>query len=1162
MPDIQKIQKYLTAFDFQKLFVEELGWDYAREQSLPITIGSDTYVLVPLVKKAEVRVYACPPDAQGLLLPDKVIRKIEKELTKYAYEHVLVAVDRIRENQVWLWVKRTREKTATPRYLRWYQGHSGEAVAKSLADMNIDLVEELEADTLTVVEKARSAFDQEKVTKKFYDRFKLEHDRFLAFIEGIPSQDDCEWYASVMLSRLMLVYFIQEKGILGHHNTGQLDGDRHYLQTRLQMMQKRASDDVTFHSFYRSFLLCLFHEGFCQRNHAPEMIQLLGNVPYINGGVFSAHALEQKYDAITIPDEAFSKLFAFFDSYRWTLDERPLRDDREINPDVLGYIFEKYINQKQMGAYYTKEDITGYISKNTILPALLEAAKKRCEIAFLENGPVWSLLRENPDRYIYRAVKYGCEKPLPPEIAIGIHDPSQRSGWNKPAENGYALPTEIWRETVARRLRYEEIKAKLAAGEITSINDLITYNLDILQFTQDAITYSEGPDELEAFYTALVNITILDPTCGSGAFLFTALNILESLYKLCLDGMQAMVNERDHLTATLPSQSARKYPRIEQFRGILQEMARHPNPEYFIYKSIIIKNLYGVDIMEEAVEICKLRLFLKLFAQVHKLDDLEPLPDIDFNIRAGNTLVGLATYEETVRSLSGQTVGKGSQSGETAFQSQMFNDDILERIQQKAKDVERGFVHFRKIQTEYDIQLEPRDLTSMKKQLQAQLAELGGELDRYLAKEYGIEQDLLPDKEEYREQTKNWQKEGYSTQLEMWQKDPSLFKAALAQWKKSHQPFHWYVEFYGIMANGGFDVVIGNPPWKEYAAVKKHYLIKGYETEKTGNLHCFCTERALALRTSSGWCGFIVQLPLVSSSRMTPIRTLLKEKSEGLFFITFDDRPGKLFEGLQHCRSTIFISNAHLEKGTVHIRTTQYQRWPTETRTNVFASLSYTQLKTGAKNAFHADLIPKYAGKLAESIFSKLEQHKKNTLSQVLLREKTEYFLFYQEATQYWTKVVVGLPYYAKDGKIGAPAHGRFLFFADMPTMQAICTILNSSLFYMYFIALGDCFHLSDTLVLGFPITVSMLQDKELAHLSEKLMADIHANAERKSISTSDGNEISYENFSVARSKPLIDKIDRILARHYGFTDEELDFIINYDIKYRMGRDDGDENEE
>ena len=51
------------------------------------------------------------------------------------------------------------------------------------------------------------------------------------------------------------------------------------------------------------------------------------------------------------------------------------------------------------------------------------------------------------------------------------------------------------------------------------------------------------------------------------------------------------------------------------------------------------------------------------------------------------------------------------------------------------------------------------------------------------------------------------------------------------------------------------------------------------------------------------------------------------------------------------------------------------------------------------------------------------------------------------------------------------------------------------------------------------------------------------------------GDSITYEEFFAGGSKPIIDEIDRVLAEHYGFTDEELDFIINYDIKYRMGRD-------
>ncbi len=69
---------------------------------------------------------------------------------------------------------------------------------------------------------------------------------------------------------------------------------------------------------------------------------------------------------------------------------------------MLGYIFEKYINQKQMGAYYTKEDITEYISKNTIIPFLFDAAEKKCAVAFQPGSALWRLLRDDPDRYIYR----------------------------------------------------------------------------------------------------------------------------------------------------------------------------------------------------------------------------------------------------------------------------------------------------------------------------------------------------------------------------------------------------------------------------------------------------------------------------------------------------------------------------------------------------------------------------------------------------------------------------------------------------------------------------------------------------------------------------------------------------------------------------------------
>ena len=73
------------------------------------------------------------------------------------------------------------------------------------------------------------------------------------------------------------------------------------------------------------------------------------------------------------------------------------------------------------------------------------------------------------------------------------------------------------------------------------------------------------------------------------------------------------------------------------------------------------------------------------------------------------------------------------------------------------------------------------------------------------------------------------------------------------------------------------------------------------------------------------------------------------------------------------------------------------------------------------------------------------------------------------------------------------------------------------------------------------------------------LMKGLQEKADIKTIQTKDGDEISYAEFYGGKSKPIIDEIDRVLARHYGFTDEELDFIINYDIKYRMGVDEGED---
>ena len=78
------------------------------------------------------------------------------------------------------------------------------------------------------------------------------------------------------------------------------------------------------------------------------------------------------------------------------------------------------------------------------------------------------------------------------------------------------------------------------------------------------------------------------------------------------------------------------------------------------------------------------------------------------------------------------------------------------------------------------------------------------------------------------------------------------------------------------------------------------------------------------------------------------------------------------------------------------------------------------------------------------------------------------------------------------------------------------------------------------------------MDDKEIIRISNRLEYDIKQNSYISTRNTK-YDDIELESFRIKLSKPIIDEIDKVLAKHYGFTEEELDFIINYDIKYRMG---------
>ena len=1087
----QRTRQYLQRFNFQDLFTLELGWDN-HAQTLPVPIAGNEYILTAIAEKQGMVAFECQTNTTDGGIPDPATRrKIQRQVARSVHENFIIFTDAENTTQIWQCIRREHGKPTAFYEHEFHITQPGKSLIDKLEDIAFSFEEEGELTLFGVLSRVLASFKLEKVTKRFYDHFKKEHAAFTRFLNGVPDQKMKRWYVSVVLNRLMFIYFIQKKRFLNN--------DPNYLRTKLIESKNKGKD-----LYYKEFLCPLFFEGFAQKeNDRPSAVKrLLGKVPYLNGGIFQKHQVETYHgEHIQIPDDAFETLFDFFEQYQWHLDDRHRGNDNEINPDVLGYIFEKYINeqqQKQMGAYYTPEDITDYISKNTIIPSLFDTVEKACKITLDSDSdtPIWKLLQDDPDRYIYPAVKKGVKLELPPNIAAGIDDVYKRTDWNTIAPNeddGYALPTEIWREVIARQQGYQTVRNKLANGEIDNINHLITYNLDIRQFAQDVIANCEDPEILRAFWNALNKMTILDPTCGSGAFLLTATNILEPLYEACLNRMQAFVDELSH-------SSQKTSQKISNFSEILEHVNEHPERKYFILKSIIVNNLYGVDNFGEAVEICKLRLFLKLVANLEegKQKQIEPLPDIDFNIQEGNTLVGYTSYDEVEESITGA----------------LDLYATMTRIKQKTENVDKRFEQFRLQQTKLDGDATP----AVKQDLRNRLQVLEDELNIYLAREYGV--------------------------------DPNRH-ADYQNWLISHKPFHWFIAFYGILKNGGFDVIIGNPPYVAYSKVKKEdkYTIKGYKTESCNNLYAFVFERSLQLLQENGWKSMIIPNSAYSTDRMDPLQDLFHQSKRVGWIQTYAIRPAKLFVGAEQ-RLAIYIVQQS-SKPSSALFTSRYNRWHAQFRTHLFPTMEHvdvTQIR-------FQNSIPKVHNKIGQEIWKKLAHF--SVLDRSLTKRHTPYTIYFHSSPRYWIRAMDFVPYFwnEQDGK-RISTSVKPLHLASRLDADTIVATLNSSLFYWWFVILSDCRSLSSREIKNFPIGVDEMEEtvkQNLSQIASDLMEDYKRHAQRRETYYRTTGRVVYDEFYPRRSKSIIDKIDCVLAQHYGLTDEESDFIINYDIKYRMG---------
>ncbi len=377
------------------------------------------------------------------------------------------------------------------------------------------------------------------------------------------------------------------------------------------------------------------------------------------------------------------------------------------------------------------------------------------------------------------------------------------------------------------------------------------------QFDLDAKDISElrkslRKEDKKAQKELLNSIKICDPAVGSGHFLVSALNCLLSIYdELNLFDEEFYLEvQNDEILIT-----GRKGEFIEYKRPSTPKDKAHLIQQELFHtkKDIIENNLFGVDINPNSCEITKLRLWIELLKHSfyqsfddENYHDLKTLPNIDINIKCGNSLV---SYFETGKSLSHYPNIKERMSKYKRivkdYKEGFYTDKNL--IAKEIKNLQESFKNF-----------------CLKDKFNKEIKQLTNGANEY-SKKYG---DFLAD-EHHDEKFKSF----FSKNMFEFSFDEKVAIKEFANLKKeydnifnleSNHPFEWRFEFPEILDDDGnfkgFDLIIGNPPYIRQEELKelKPHLAKNYKVYKgTSDIYTYFYELGFNVLKENGILSFI-----------------------------------------------------------------------------------------------------------------------------------------------------------------------------------------------------------------------------------------------------------------------------------------------------------------
>ena len=240
---------------FQELFIREMGWNNPRGQAwFDLTVEGVTYHFTQVAERNGFQVLSCKVDE---IPTSSLCKKIDTRLRRQANDYICIFS--LPNSQHHLWVAPVKKVEKRDLVLVEYESaEKAGFLFEKMDGLSFDLDES--TTIMDVKERIQGMFivNSEKITKDFYTGFRKEHSNFAKFIIGIDDEvavkdnRNKQWYSSVMLNRLMFCYFIQKKGFL--------DQNVNYLRDKLNQIKAKYGSNQ-FYTFYRHFLIHLFHDG-------------------------------------------------------------------------------------------------------------------------------------------------------------------------------------------------------------------------------------------------------------------------------------------------------------------------------------------------------------------------------------------------------------------------------------------------------------------------------------------------------------------------------------------------------------------------------------------------------------------------------------------------------------------------------------------------------------------------------------------------------------------------------------------------------------------------------------------------------------------------------------------------------------------------------------